>query len=293
MLRFIEYDESQVLRLLQFERRAELNDPFGRHLNGGSRAGVATGAGRAQGHREGPQAGQGEFIPLQQGLNCRADHGIHCALRCHLADIRLQSDRLDQLCFIHRMYYSLTRYPIGTKIVKKIKDSTKGGKNFLFRRFVVQDMGRDSGGQQQEEEAQSPMVGHPEGAVEQGEPHKTHRDDLHPQRDGAMLPKVADIGPQARVIQKPLVEPIGTAEVECSGQQKKGCSGEDRQKDTDHTQRQGEASQDGQQGFHGDKDSKNRARSNRYKAGKGAQVWLVQLFFVPLLNRYLNRKNYE
>lgn len=168
------------------------------------------------------------------------------------------------------MYYSLTRYPIGTKIVKKIKDRTKGGKNFLFRRFVVQDMGRDSGGQQQEEETQSPMVGYPEGAVEQGEPHEAYRDDLHPQRDGAMLPKVADIGPQVGVIQEPLVEPVGTAEVECSGQQKKGCSGEDRQKDTDHTQRQGEASQDGQQGFHGDKDSKNRAHSKPRKAGKRA-----------------------
>ena len=77
-----------------------------------------------------------------------------------------------------------------------------------------------------------------------------HGDDLRPQRNGTVFPEVADVGPQARLAQQPVVEPGRGAHVERRGEQQKRRRGQQRNENARHTQRQREAARHDSQNFH-------------------------------------------
>lgn len=102
-------------------------------------------------------------------------------------------------------------------------------------------MPRQGHGQQDKQEREPPHPSHKQGAIEQRNPHQRYRDDFHPQRYGLMFEKVADIGTQPLVIQKPVIEPWRTAQPQgCRQQQKRG-GRQQRQEDTGYPQAERES----------------------------------------------------
>ena len=90
-------------------------------------------------------------------------------------------------------------------------------------------MNCDSSSQNDEEESERPMVSHKDGTVQKGDPDQAHRQHLDFQRYSLILHKVADIGPQPGMIQKPVVKsPVASQEKRCC-QKKQGGRRKDRE----------------------------------------------------------------
>ena len=68
-----------------------------------------------------------------------------------------------------------------------------------------------------------PLVNNCHDTVSDGKPQKQHRDNLRPQRNGAMLSEIANILAQSRMVYQPPVESWRPLEVEsCRKQQQRG-----------------------------------------------------------------------
>lgn len=59
--------------------------------------------------------------------------------------------------------------------------------------------------QKDEEEAEGPVFGHEEGAVQESEPHHSDRDDFDLQGNGLMDHEVLDIWSQSRMVHQPVI----------------------------------------------------------------------------------------
>ena len=79
----------------------ELDDLAGRNLHGGTRARVAAYALGTLLHAERTQPGQGQPFAFAQGLHRYTDHGVDGPAGRDLRDVRVESNGLDKLCFVH------------------------------------------------------------------------------------------------------------------------------------------------------------------------------------------------
>ena len=95
------------------------------------------------------------------------------------------------------------------------QDDRKGG--LLFQGLVGKDVDGDCCCQKDEEEAEGPVLGHEDGAVQEGEPDHGDRNDLDLQRDGLMYHEVLDIWPKSRVVHQPVIQSFMAAQEECGG----------------------------------------------------------------------------
>ena len=82
-------------------------------------------------------------------------------------------------------------------------DRKKGG--LLFQGLIGKDVGCDCRCQKDEEEAEGPVLGHEDGAVQEGEPDHGDRNDLDLQRDGLMDHEIPDIWSKSRMVHQPVI----------------------------------------------------------------------------------------
>ena len=86
-----------------------------------------------------------------------------------------------------------------------------------------------------------PMLIHnAEDAEANGEPHHCDRHYFHTQRDGTVLAEIADILAQIRVVYEPIIQAVGATEKCPRRQKQQRRSGQQREKDSHHTQHQRE-----------------------------------------------------
>ena len=79
----------------------ELDDLAGRNLHGGARARIAAYALGPLLHAEGAETGQGQPFAFAQRLYRYTDYGIDGLAGLHLRDVRVESNGLDKLRFVH------------------------------------------------------------------------------------------------------------------------------------------------------------------------------------------------
>ena len=110
----------------------------------------------------------------------------------------------------------------------------------LFRppqRRIGENMPRKPDGEQQQPRLRPPPRTHDsEDAVEQRRPDQRDGDDLRTQRNGAVLPEIADVGAQAGMCQQPVVQPRRRAAEGPRRQQQKRRGGQQRHEDSDDSQ---------------------------------------------------------
>ena len=116
--------------------------------------------------------------------------------------------------------------------------------------LIVQYMRRNTTSKKNEEQPEPPGLRHKHSAIEECNPHKAHRDNLHTQRDCLILAEILYIHTQTRVRQQPIVKAWGTSEEQCCRQQEERRSGQYRQKNAHHTQCQRNNPQCRQQVLH-------------------------------------------
>ena len=75
-------------------------------------------------------------------------------------------------------------------------------------------------GKQDEEEAEGPMLGNEDGAVEQRKPHHADGQDLYLQRNGLMYHEVLNVRSQLRVVHQPVIQPLVTTQEKRRREQK-------------------------------------------------------------------------
>lgn len=100
-------------------------------------------------------------------------------------------------------------------------------------------MGGDCRCQKDEEEAEGPVFGHEDGAVQEGEPDHGDRNDLDLQRDGLMDHEVPDIWSKSRMVHQPVIQSFMAAQEECGGKKQQGSRRQDRQEDAKNAESKG------------------------------------------------------
>ena len=89
------------------------------------------------------------------------------------------------------------------RMTPEAQDDRKGG--LLFQGLVGKDVGCDCRCQKDEEEAEGPVLGYEDGAVQEGKPDHGDRNDLDLQRDGLMDHEVPDIWSKSRMVHQPVI----------------------------------------------------------------------------------------
>ena len=93
-----------------------------------------------------------------------------------------------------------------------------------------------SNGYGNEYHSHPPLFCNKDCTVEQRYPHHCHRDSLHTQWQCLMLPEVPYVGPQMLVRHQPVIQPLRTAHIHCSRQQKERCCWQHRQANAHNAQ---------------------------------------------------------
>ena len=102
----------------------------------------------------------------------------------------------------------------------------------------MEEVDGDARGDAQEKERQRPMSGHAEGTPEEGAPEQRHGNDFDPQRKRLVLPEIADIRAQLRMIHQPSVKFVRTAHEKRRGKKEEWCGRQDGQEDSKNSQGQ-------------------------------------------------------
>ncbi len=131
---------------------------------------------------------------------------------------------------------------------KGTQDDRKGG--LLFQGLVGKDVGCDCRCQKDEEEAEGPVLGHEDGAVQEGEPDHGDRNDLDLQRDGLMGHEVPDIWSKSRMVHQPVIQSFMTAQEKRGSKKQQWSRRQNRQEDAENAKSKGKDTQDYQKPPH-------------------------------------------
>lgn len=125
---------------------------------------------------------------------------------------------------------------------KGIQDDRKGG--LLFQGLVRKDVGGDCRCQKDEEEAEGPVLGHENGAVQEGKPDHGDRNDLDFQRDGLMYHEVPDIWSKSRVVHQPVIQSFVAAQEKRGSKKQQWSRRQNRQEYAENAEPKGKYTQD-------------------------------------------------
>ncbi len=99
-------------------------------------------------------------------------------------------------------------------------------------------MDGDSGGDGKEKNAEGPVGGDEDGAVEEGEPDEGDGEDFDVEWDGLMDHEIGYVGAELGMVHEPVIKVLVAAEEEEGGEQEEGGCGEDRQENAEDSQSQ-------------------------------------------------------
>jgi hypothetical protein len=88
-------------RLFKLDRRTEFDGLAGWDLHGRTRAGIAAYARGFLLHAERSETREGKTLPFAERLYGHPDNGIDGFARVDFRNVRIESDSLDQLRFVH------------------------------------------------------------------------------------------------------------------------------------------------------------------------------------------------
>ena len=131
---------------------------------------------------------------------------------------------------------------------KGTQDNRKGV--LLFQGLVGKDVGGDCRCQKDEEEAEGPVLGHEDGAVQEGEPDHGDRNDLDLQRDGLMGHEVPDIWSKSRVVHQPVIQSFMATQEKRGSKKQQWSRRQNRQEDAENAKSKGKYTQDYQKPPH-------------------------------------------
>ena len=131
---------------------------------------------------------------------------------------------------------------------KGTQEDRKGG--LLFQGLVGKDVGGDCRCQKDEEEAEGPVLGHEDGAVQEGEPDHGDRNDLDLQRDGLMGHEVPDIWSKSRVVHQPVIQSFMATQEKRGSKKQQWSRRQNRQEDAENAKSKGKYTQDYQKPPH-------------------------------------------
>ena len=111
-------------------------------------------------------------------------------------------------------------------------------------------MDGNADGEQDEEEAESPMLCNKNGAVQQRKPHHADGQDLYLQRNGLMYHEVLNVRSQLRVVHKPVIQSLVTTQEKRCREQKQRSGRQHRQEYAQYRQTKGYKSEKNKQPLH-------------------------------------------
>ena len=120
----------------------------------------------------------------------------------------------------------------------------------LFQSLIRENVNGYADGEQDEEQAEGPMLGNEDGAVEQRKPHHADGQDLYLQRNGLMYHEVLNVRSQLRVVHQPVIQPLVTTQEKRCREQKQRSGWQHRQKYAQYRQPKGYKSEKNKQPLH-------------------------------------------
>ena len=106
----------------------------------------------------------------------------------------------------------------------------------LFQSLIGKNVNGYADGEQDEEQAEGPMLGNEDGAVEQRKPDHADGQDLDLQRDRLMYHEVLNVRSKLRVVHKPIIQSLVTTQEKRRREQKQRSGGQHRQEYTQYRQ---------------------------------------------------------